>query len=135
VSGALREPPTTKLERKPRLADFATWPTAAEKACGWTPNEFMNAWQENRDDAVEREIDASAVARAVVALMETCSRYETTAAKLVKELARYAGVLTRIAGALRQRGITVEHARTGRERTTILNRAPETPPGDDSGDD
>jgi hypothetical protein len=127
--------------------------TAAETACEWTPGEFMEAWQENRDDAVEREIDANAVARAVVTMMETCSRYETTAAKLLKELARHAGddtslpswpqqpnrlsgALSRIAAALRQRGITVEHKRNGRQRTIILKRAPETPPaGDDGGDD
>ena len=35
VSGALRELPSTKLSSLPRMADFALWVTASEKALGW----------------------------------------------------------------------------------------------------
>jgi hypothetical protein len=50
----LRNLPKAKLERPPRLADFALWVTACEEALGMKPGEAMAACQaEARDLALE----------------------------------------------------------------------------------
>src|SRR4029450_12571173 len=45
VSTTLQRLPTTTLSRKPRMADFALWACAAAEACGWTPQDFLDAYQ------------------------------------------------------------------------------------------
>jgi len=44
VSCALRRVKKVKLDRLPRMADFAEWATAAEPALGWEQGTFMLAY-------------------------------------------------------------------------------------------
>jgi hypothetical protein len=48
VSAAMRNLPTTKLDKLPRLADFALLSVAAEEAIGLAPGSFMASYTENR---------------------------------------------------------------------------------------
>ena len=70
VVQGLRRLPDTKLERLPRMADFALWASACEPAI-WPPGTFWSAYCGNRDEAVENVIEADPVAAVVRALMET----------------------------------------------------------------
>ena len=56
----LRRLPDTKLERLPRLADFALWASACEPAI-WPPGTFWSAYCGNRDEAIENVIEADPV--------------------------------------------------------------------------
>jgi hypothetical protein len=50
------------------MADFVEWVHAAEATAGWDPGTFINAYEENREHANYVAIDASAVARHLVAI-------------------------------------------------------------------
>ena len=45
LSAALANEATTHLPRKPRMADFAVWVSAAESATPWPPGGFMDAYE------------------------------------------------------------------------------------------
>ena len=55
----LRNLPQVKLERPPRLADFALWVSACEEALGMQPGEAMAACQVNCAEARDLELEAS----------------------------------------------------------------------------
>jgi hypothetical protein len=68
ISYALRNLGNVRLERLPRLADFAAWVEAAAPALGWAPGAFLNAYAENRATANDVTLAASPVAEAIRAL-------------------------------------------------------------------
>ena len=55
----LRNLPQVRLERPPRLADFALWVTACEQALGMKPGEAMAACQTNSAEARDLALAAS----------------------------------------------------------------------------
>ena len=61
VADALSNLPSTRLERLPRLADFALWATAAEKSLGIEPGGFVAAYDDNRADANDLALEVSPV--------------------------------------------------------------------------
>jgi hypothetical protein len=61
VRTALQRLPTTTLTHKPRMADFALWSCAAAEACGWTAQDFLDAYQGVRDAVHELTLEASPV--------------------------------------------------------------------------
>jgi hypothetical protein len=61
VARGLRELPKTRLAKTPRMADFALWATACETAF-WEPGTFIQAYSENRADAVTTVLEADLVA-------------------------------------------------------------------------
>jgi len=64
VARGLRQLPNTRLDRKPRMADFAMWATACETAF-WKAGTFAQAYGQNREEAVTTVIEADLVATAV----------------------------------------------------------------------
>jgi hypothetical protein len=63
VAKGLAMLPQTRLDKLPRMADFALWATACETAL-WTAGTFWSAYCGNRDEAVEGVIDADRRRRA-----------------------------------------------------------------------
>jgi hypothetical protein len=59
VAGALRELPGVRLDRLPRMADFAEWAVAGERALGWPAGSFEAAYRANRQEANETALEAS----------------------------------------------------------------------------
>jgi hypothetical protein len=90
VVEGLRRLPETRLEKLPRMADFALWATACETAL-WPAGTFWSAYCGNRDEAVEGVIDADPIAAAVRAMMETRKVWTGTASDLLGALAEAAG--------------------------------------------
>ena len=80
----------TKLDKLPRMADFALWATACETAL-WPSGTFWSAYCGNRDEAVEGVIDADPIAAAVRAVMATRTEWTGTASELLGALAEMAG--------------------------------------------
>jgi hypothetical protein len=72
LAGALANIGTVRLDRMPRMADFAKWVTAAEPALGWEPGTFMGAYTANRDESHELALEASIAGH-------RCSRSPTAA--------------------------------------------------------
>jgi hypothetical protein len=153
----LKQLPETRLEKLPRMADFALWATACETAL-WAAGTFSSAYSSNRDEAVEGVIDADPVATAVRAFMaelaaqrpQTATRtvWMGTASDLLGVLVKVVGEriakskdwphspralsgrLRRAATNLRKIGIDIAFAKEGRGRTrtvTITFTAPEKP--------
>ena len=88
VSAALRNLPTVRLERSPRMADFVKWITAAKSGLGWEPGAFLAAYQENRRDVSESAFEADPVAVATYNFVkaERPDGFEGTATELLKEI-------------------------------------------------
>jgi hypothetical protein len=59
VSAALLEHPKVKLNKLPRMADFATWAVAAESGLGLAPGAFMAAYDKNRAIANNLALECS----------------------------------------------------------------------------
>lgn len=129
--------PNTKLEKLPRMADFALWATACETAL-WPSGTFWSAYCGNREDAVEDVIDADPIAAAVRALMAARTEWTGTASELLGALAAMAGErmakskawpespralggrLRRAATFLRKIGVEIGFDREGRARTRTI---------------
>jgi hypothetical protein len=71
VACGLRELPSVRLERLPRMADFAIWAHACEPAMAWPAGTFARAYALSRQGAAEAIIDSDAVASAVQQFMST----------------------------------------------------------------
>lgn len=129
--------PHTRLDKLPRMADFAVWATACETAL-WPAGTFWSAYCGNRDDAVEGVVEADPVAAAVRAMMETQREWTGTASELLGALAEVAGErianskgwpdspralagrLRRAATFLRKLGLEVTFTKKGHTRTRLI---------------
>ena len=140
ASRALGNISTVKLERAPRMADFAKWVTAAEPGLGWEPGEFLAAYEGNRRDVVEGAFEADAVAVAIWNLITTDQQdgFEGTPTELLAAInantselirkTRYwpenaAQLGNRVARAtplLKARGCTIERRHSGTRIITIV---------------
>jgi hypothetical protein len=144
----LKRLPEIRLEKLPRMADFALWATACETSL-WPAGTFWSAYRGNRDEAVEGMIDADPIATAVRAIMATRTVWTGTASDLLGALAEVvgeraaksktwpdspralAGRLRRAATFLRKVGIEMGFERAGRARTrtiTITTTQPSVAP-------
>ncbi|HET9904098.1 MAG TPA: hypothetical protein VFQ27_10415 [Xanthobacteraceae bacterium] len=143
--------PQTRLDKLPRMADFALWATACETAL-WPAGTFWSAYCGNRDEAVEGVIEADPIAAAVRALMAARTEWTGTASELLGALADMAGErvaksktwpdspralagrLRRAATFLRKVGIEIGFGREGRARTRVIRiTAGELPPPETGG--
>jgi hypothetical protein len=146
VAKGLAMLPQTRLDRLPRMADFALWATACETAL-WPAGTFWSAYCGNRDEAVEGVIEADPIAAAVRALMAARTEWTGTASELLGALAEMAGErmaksktwpdspralagrLRRAATFLRKISIEIGFGREGRARTRIIRiSTAESPP-------
>jgi hypothetical protein len=137
VSLGLRRLPDTKLERLPRMADFALWATACESAL-WPEGSFSQAYDGNRHEAIDNIIEADPVGSAVRSLIASRTEWTGTAADLlgalseeVSETVRRAktwpstaralsGRLRRAATFLRKIGIDISFNKEDRARTRTI---------------
>ena len=137
ISFGLRRLPGIRLERLPRMADFALWATACEGAV-WAEGTFQRAYAGNRDEAVDSVIEADPVGSAVRSLMASRPEWTGTATELLDALSEevgdtvrraktwpvtaraLSGRLRRAATFLRKVGIEINFGKKGRARTRII---------------
>jgi putative DNA primase/helicase len=140
VSAALRNLPNVKLDRTPRMADFAKWITAAGPGLGWEPGEFLGAYNENRRDVIESsfEADPAAVAIRDYVSVEHPQGWTGTATELSAALnnrvsegvrrsriwpdtpQRLGNRIDRVAPLLRSKGFVVERRHSGHRHIIIV---------------
>jgi hypothetical protein len=137
TSAALANEQSVKLERLPRMADFAQWVTAAEPALGWTQGTFMAAYTQNRRCANELPLEtpvAEAIRKLELPWEGTATELLRALEPMVDENARrsrswpqigrtLANTLRRLAPNLRQAGIAIEFEREssrGRKRLIAI---------------
>lgn len=77
ISHGLRHRDIVKLERLPRMADFAKWGAACEGAF-WPAGTFQAAYDDNQHSANDAVLDADEVGLAVRAFMQTRLEWEGT---------------------------------------------------------
>jgi hypothetical protein len=137
VVHGLKRLPHTRLERLPRMADFALWATACETAL-WPAGTFRAAYVGNRDELMESVIEADPIATAVRSFMSIQTEWSGTASDLLGTLAQLvsetqrkakswpnspralAGRLRRAATFLRKMSIEVAFTKEGRARTRMI---------------
>jgi hypothetical protein len=130
----------TRLERLPRMADFALWAAACETAF-WPAGTFEAAYRSNRDEAVDNVIDSDPIASAVRTMMVARPNWTGTASDLLVVLCRIAGEgvarsrswpktpralagkLRRALSFLRKIGIEITFSREGHGRARIIHIA------------
>jgi hypothetical protein len=79
----LRRMSQVRLERSPRMADFALWATACETAF-WPRGTFLHAYDTNRRAAIEGVIEADPVAAFVRKIMAVRSTWAGRASDLLR---------------------------------------------------
>jgi len=140
LSGALRELSHTKLDKLPRMADFALWVTAAEKAIGWDHGDFIAAYQGNRNSANDLAIESSPVGQPLLEFVEANQGWDGSASELLnaieqrvsEQIKRHngwpkngrslAGHLKRLSPNLRLAGWEVEYHREASRRSWTIRR-------------
>jgi hypothetical protein len=129
VAEALAHEATTKIEKLPRMADFATWVVAAEKQLGWDEGAFMKKYLANQQDAVESVLDGDAVVDAIRSLPFVNGEWTDQLKALLAEIPEgqykpkspraLRSALRRLAPALRRVGITMTFEKGHTRKVTI----------------
>ena len=141
LSCAIKNQHSVELARKPRMADFALWVTAAESALEWKPGTFMQAYSANQDAGVEVALEASPFGETLLKFMtSSCKSWHGTATDLLNELERIAhdravrsqswpksgkgaaSTLRRLSPLFRRMGITIDqqHREAGTGRRIVM---------------
>src|SRR6516164_5059310 len=136
VVHGLRAMGGVQFGRLPRVADFAVWPTACERAL-WPAGTFARAYTANRRATIESVIEADPIATCVRAMMVDRTRWTGSASDLLRfcaecdDIARggswvaknpraLAGRLRRAQTFLRTLGIEITFSREGRTGTRMI---------------
>jgi hypothetical protein len=140
VSSAMAKVESVHLEALPRMADFAEFATAAEGEMGWPSASFMEAYDDNRDNANEAALEASPVTDAIQSLLGSNPAVEETATELLVKLGgevsnktselkvwpksaqSLSAALRRLAPNLRAIGIEVDFKRVSGRRTISIQK-------------
>lgn len=86
LSKAMAIKPTLKMDNLPRMADFALWGCAISQALGYTPADFMTAYQRNIDMQQDVMLNESLEASLILELMKDKTEWRDTPTKLLEEL-------------------------------------------------
>ena len=133
----LRNLPHIRLERRPRLADFALWVTACEEALGMQPGEAMAACQANGAEARDLALEASPLYGPLAKLAregftgtvaELHARLDSMVSDPMRRLVRWpkapnilSNALRRMATNLREAGIEIEFSRPDHSGRKVVN--------------
>lgn len=133
---AKRTLPQIRIDKLPRMADFARWVTAAESGLGWHSGTFLAAYRRNREHVAVDVVQRSLPAMAFVRLAKSKRYWKGSATSLLRELAsdRWSDarirrakdwprtpqelgiLLTRLAPDLRRLDIAVDSGRKNQQR-------------------
>ena len=136
VSKALLDLDTVQIERLPRMADFALWAVAAAPNLGYTSEQLLAAYTNNRNGANELTLEASIITPFIKEMATKC--FTGTSTQLLQRLNDQAtddlkrqkqwpqdgrtlsNALRRITPNLRAVGVSVDFERQGKKRTRTI---------------
>jgi hypothetical protein len=136
VSKALLDLDTVQIERLPRMADFALWAVAAAPNLGYTSEQLLAAYTNNRNGANELTLEASIITPFIKEMAAKC--FIGTSTQLLQRLNDQAtddlkrqkqwpqdgrtlsNALRRITPNLRAVGVSVDFERQGKKRTRTI---------------
>ena len=145
VSTALRNRDSVRLDKLPRMADFALWVAAAAPALGFTADKFMRAYNRNLRESRMVALQVTPILAPLVKFMQDIrdderASWTGTATKLYDELwkrakeshrkrhnwpknpQRLSMALRRMADSLREIGLIITNERsTRRDRTRLIS--------------
>jgi hypothetical protein len=140
LSTAIHRLDGIRLDRLPRMADFARWVVAAEPALGCESGSFMRAYATNRASAHELALESTAIGQAIQLFAERHGEWTGRSTELLTALNEVAdeptrkqkgwptqphilsGILRRIAPNLRTVGVLVEFPQRSRDGRAITIR-------------
>lgn len=141
LAKALALYPIVKLDRLPRMADFARWGYAIAEASGYSGEAFIKAYSLNIAVQHDEAIEANPVAQTIIEFMRDCDTWEGTPAELYniltpiafrlqisqsrgwpKDAARLGRALTSIAPNLLAKNVELERSR-GKDRLITINKS------------
>jgi hypothetical protein len=99
LSAAMREHLNVELDRKPRMANFARWGVAVERALGWPEGSFLAAYEKNRAEMVSDMLSNDLMATMLLRFMADRPSWSGTATDPLTALnmaAMGAGIDTRV---------------------------------------
>ncbi len=123
LSEALRRLPEITLEGSPRMADFAVFGVAVERALGWEPGTFLAAYDENRQGADDLVLEHPLLPP-LRRLLEGRRIWMTADGKIEETVGRWHGTAQDLLAALNS---TVDEL--GNKTTRHLKIWPNTPKG------
>ena len=141
LSRALRELPRVRLRELPRMADFARWGVACERALRWPEGAFLAAYERNLEAANDQAIHSLSVGPVIVEYVtsQPRSRWVGTSGELLEGLRSHAGrracadrhwprspqqlgqLLRRLGVNLRRGGFEVRYWRQGKQSTRMIS--------------
>ncbi|MBK6559957.1 DNA-binding protein [Candidatus Amarobacter glycogenicus] len=86
IVGALKHLPSVPTTGLPRMADFARFGIAVERAAGWPAGSFMEAYAANRKSSHAVALSGDPVATAILRFMASRDMWDDTATKLMAAL-------------------------------------------------
>lgn len=93
LSNSIIELPNVKLKKKPRMADFCEFVTAAEKFLGWDTYSFADAMESNNKEICELAIDECSFISAIQLLVDSKmnKQWIGTTSDLIRDLEKHLG--------------------------------------------
>jgi hypothetical protein len=140
LSTALRNVGNVKLDKTPRMADFAKIAVAAESAYTDGKNSFLEMYTTNREDAAATIVENSPVGDVLRRLVNLNGRMQLTPTELFDRLNKEArdyesnartwpsapnklkSIVERLAPALMKQGVSISHAKNNGTRGYTLDR-------------
>jgi hypothetical protein len=86
LSSILKNLPTVKIDKLPRMADAVIWVTAAEEALGWEPGAFLKVYDQSANNASMNVLEGHPLADALLELMKNETQWIGTAKELVEKI-------------------------------------------------
>ncbi len=141
LSRALGELSRVRLRTLPRMADFARWGVACERALSWPEGTFLAAYERNLRAANDQAIEASSLGPAIVDFVRSQprSRWVGTCSEFLDGLLEHAGGrmggdrhwprspqqlgqrLRRLGVNLRRGGFEIRYWREGKQSTRMVS--------------
>lgn len=152
LAQALKILPDVRLDRLPRMADFARFGEAVGRSQGWGDGAFLRAYRKNIEGVTESAAEASPVATAILKLMTEHNEdeWQGTPGELLAALTgqinekeakamgwpqtprKLSSELIRLAPVLRRLGISYTRLeKTNKGRRVILSKTPPPSVGDE----
>ena len=133
---ALRNYRNLKIEKLPRMADFAHWVASAEDALPWKKGSFLKSYKEHLDGNLNNIYKQDPLTNAVLSLLKNDEKWEGPSTKLLTDLRKHVDPMFHdtlpktpqlLSSGLKDRlsplnhvGVLVKFSRTGISRSIIL---------------